>query len=292
MAAAQRGEARPVKIVECPRDAMQGIGPWIPTETKAAYINGLLGVGFDTVDFGSFVSPKAVPQMKDSAEVLKRLNRPPGSARLLCIVANERGAREAAAYDAVDCLGYPFSISETFQMRNTHATVGQSLTTVRTVRDVCEKSKKELVVYLSMAFGNPYGDPWSVDLAAAWVQTLAGEGVGVISLADTVGLAAAGDVGGLFASLVPAYPGIEFGVHLHCRPDNWKEKADAAFRGGCRRFDSAIRGYGGCPMAGDALVGNLPTENLIQYLEEKGVETGIDKNRFNQAVLAAANVFH
>jgi hydroxymethylglutaryl-CoA lyase len=287
MAAARPG----VKIVECPRDAMQGIGPWIPTESKAAYINRLLAVGFDTVDFGSFVSPKAVPQMKDSAEVLKRLNRPPGGSRLLCIVANERGAREAADHEAIDCLGYPFSISETFQQRNTNATIGQSLQTVAAVRDLCRQNGKQLVVYLSMAFGNPYGDPWSVDLAAEWVQTLAGEGVATISLADTVGLAAAGDVGAIFTALVPAYPGIEFGVHLHCRPDNWKAKTDAAYRGGCRRFDSAIRGYGGCPMAGDELVGNLPTENLIQYLEEKGVETGIDRERFNKAVHEAANVF-
>jgi len=270
---------------------MQGLDAFIPSEEKAAYINLLLSVGFHTIDFGSFVSPRAIPQMRDTAEVLDRLDMDNTDSRLLAIVANERGAQDAVVHEKISYLGYPFSISETFQQRNARSGISESVKTVESIATLCGRNGKGLVVYLSMAFGNPYGDPWSPDIAGEWVKVLAGLGVTTISLADTVGIAGAADIEHLFSTLAASYPGIEFGVHLHCRPGNWRDKTDAAYRGGCRRFDSAIKGFGGCPMANDDLVGNLATENLIQYLEEKDVETGIDKNRFIIALKGADTVF-
>ncbi|MCB0790701.1 MAG: hydroxymethylglutaryl-CoA lyase [Flavobacteriales bacterium] len=281
-----------VKLVECPRDAMQGIVPFIPTEVKVRYLNTLLQVGFDTIDIGSFVSPKAIPQMADTAEVLARIDRTNSHSRLLVIVANERGADAAVEQESVTYLGYPFSISETFQQRNTNTSIEGSWTRTAHIAEIAQKAGKELVVYISMAFGNPYGDPWNAEVALHWVDRLVKElGVGIIALSDTVGVAGPEDVGHLFNALVPAMPNIAFGAHLHCRPDNWKAKTQAAWDAGCRRFDGAIKGYGGCPMAEDELVGNLQTELFVRHLEEKGVRTGLDLVRLDAAVVEASGVF-
>ncbi|MCB9170100.1 MAG: hydroxymethylglutaryl-CoA lyase [Flavobacteriales bacterium] len=285
-------EEAQVKLIECPRDAMQGIVPFIPTEVKVRYLNTLLQVGFDTIDIGSFVSPKAIPQMADTAEVLARIDRTNSHSRLLVIVANERGAEAAVEQESVTYLGYPFSISETFQQRNTNTSIEGSWTRTAHIAEIAQKAGKELVVYISMAFGNPYGDPWNAEVALHWVDRLVKElGVGIIALSDTVGVAGPEDVGHLFNALVPAMPNIAFGAHLHCRPDNWKAKTQAAWDAGCRRFDGAIKGYGGCPMAEDELVGNLQTELFVRHLEEKGVRTGLDLVRLDAAVRAAAGVF-
>lgn len=280
-----------VKIIECPRDAMQGLQDFIPTEIKAKYINFLLKTGFNTIDFGSFVSPKAIPQLKDTAEVLSKLDLSDTKTKLLAIIANVRGAEDAVKFEEISYLGFPFSISETFQQRNTNSTIEQSLLNVEVIQDICVKNKKQLVIYISMAFGNPYGDPWNSDVAINWVGKMTSLGIKTIALADTVGIASDHVVGYMFGELIPAFKHVEFGAHLHCRADNWYKKTDAAFMNGCRRFDAAIKGYGGCPMAEDELIGNLATENLIQYLEEKNVETGIEKNRFKEAMLSAGSVF-
>ncbi len=270
---------------------MQGLKGFVPTEVKASYINSLLQVGFHTIDFGSFVSPRHIPQMRDTADVLARLELNGTGTRLLSIVANERGAREALAFDEISFLGFPFSISETFQRRNTNASISDSLETVKVIYDLCRAAGRELVVYLSMAFGNPYGDEWNTDIAGQWTNEMAGLGIRTISLADTVGMAREADIRQMFASLAQDCPDVEFGAHLHCKPGNWLGKVQAAWDGGCRRFDSVMRGMGGCPMAEDELVGNLATENLVQFLEEKNVETGLDKLRFNKALEASKPVF-
>ncbi|MFZ1693855.1 MAG: hydroxymethylglutaryl-CoA lyase, partial [Flavobacteriales bacterium] len=245
-----------VKLIECPRDAMQGIVPFIPTEVKVRYLNELLRVGFDTIDIGSFVSPKAIPQLADTAEVLSRIDTSETKSNLLVIVANERGAEEAVKQGSVTYLGYPFSISETFQQRNTNTSIEGSWSRIARIAEITHAGGKELVVYISMAFGNPYGDPWSADVALHWINLLTSElGVRIIALSDTVGVARPGDISAMFSALVPALPAVEFGAHLHCTPDNWKAKTDAAWNAGCRRFDGAIKGYGGCPMAEDELVG-------------------------------------
>ncbi|MEO5571564.1 MAG: hydroxymethylglutaryl-CoA lyase [Bacteroidia bacterium] len=280
-----------VKITECPRDAMQGLHDFIPTELKARYISSLLNVGFDTIDFGSFVSPKAIPQLRDTAQVLSQLDKTSSKTKLLAIVANVRGAEDALNFEEISYLGFPFSISETFQKRNTNSTIEQSLVNVEIIQNLCVKHKKELVIYISMAFGNPYGDPWNSGEAAKWVQKISALGIKIISLSDTVGVAASKDISYMFGEMIPSFMDIEFGAHLHSRSDNWHEKVNAAFTNGCRKFDTAIKGFGGCPMAEDELVGNLATENLIQYLEEKNVVTGIDKIRFRIASEMAENVF-
>ncbi len=280
-----------IKIIECPRDAMQGIHQFIPTEIKAAYINHLLDVGFDTIDFGSFVSEKAIPQMRDTAAVLPLL-KISSSTKLLSIVANFKGAEIACQLDEISFLGYPFSISEQFQLNNTNSTRENSLKTIQQIQSLVLQSKKKLVVYISMAFGNPYGEEWNSDIAAFWITKIAGMGIEIMALSDTVGVAEAEDVSSIFGTMSKEFPAIEFGVHLHCRPDNWRNKTEAAYRSGCRRFDAAINGYGGCPMANDSLVGNLATENLIQFLDEKNCVTGIDRIRFNKAVDYAATVFN
>jgi len=281
-----------VKIVECPRDAMQGIKDrFIATEAKARYINALLNVGFDTIDFGSFVSPKAIPQMRDTAKVLDKLNLSETSSKLLAIVANIRGANDACQFEEIDYLGYPFSISENFQMRNTHKTIQQSVDILQDILKISTRSNKEVVVYLSMGFGNPYGDPWSVDIVAQWVEKLAEYGVKIVSLSDTVGSSTPEVIRYLFSNLIREYPQIEFGAHLHTKPSSWFEKVDSAYKSGCRRFDGAIKGFGGCPMAKDELVGNMPTEKLLSYFTTNKVETGIKPMSFESAFNKALETF-
>lgn len=281
-----------LKIIECPRDAMQGIKSKIPTKVKAEYINQLLNVGFDTVDFGSFVSPKAVPQMADTAEVLKLLRLSDSTSKLLAIIANLRGAKDACAFKEIDYLGYPFSISETFQMRNANSTIDESLLRVEEITRIAQKAGKKVVIYISMAFGNPYGDPWDPEIAAKWSERLHRDlGIDIIALSDTVGTSTRESIDQLFSELIPELPNVEFGAHLHTTPTAWKEKVDAAYKAGCRRFDGAIKGYGGCPMAADDLTGNMPTEKMLAYFEEEGIETGINKESFRYALKSTSSVF-
>ena len=255
----------PIKIIECPRDAMQGIKPFIPTEKKVAYIQSLLRVGFDSIDFGSFVSPKAIPQMRDTAAVLSQLDLSQTKSKLLAIIANTRGAQIASKHAEIQYLGYPFSISENFQMRNTHKTIAESLVTLDEILEIADKTNKKVVAYLSMGFGNPYGDPWDVEIVGDWTEKLSKMGVKILSLSDTVGNSTPDAISYLFSNLIPKYPEIEFGAHLHTTPDKWFEKIEAAYQAGCRRFDGAIQGFGGCPMAKDDLTGNMPTEKLLSY---------------------------
>jgi hydroxymethylglutaryl-CoA lyase len=282
-----------VKIIECPRDAMQGIkSHFISTEKKALYINTLLNVGFDTIDFGSFVSPKAIPQMRDTAAVLAKLDLTKTKSKLLAIIANVRGAKDAAQFEEIDYLGYPFSISENFQMRNTHKTIAESITALDEILSIADKSKKEVVAYLSMGFGNPYGDPWNVDIVGEWTEKLSKMGVQILSLSDTIGSSTPAVIEYLFSNLIPAYSEIEFGAHLHTTPDKWHEKVNAAFNAGCHRFDGAIKGYGGCPMAKDELTGNMPTEKLISYFNQQKVDTNIKAMSFESAHNKALEVFN
>jgi hydroxymethylglutaryl-CoA lyase len=280
-----------LKLIECPRDAMQGIVHPIPTATKIEYLNQLLRLGFDTLDFGSFVSPKAIPQLADTADVLAGLDLTATSTKLLAIVANARGAHDAVQHAAIQYLGYPFSISETFQIRNTRKTIAESLALVRDMQALCEETGKELVVYISMGFGNPYSDPWSPTLAADWVEKIARIGVRTISLADTVGTADAATIQPIFEELIPRFPDVEFGAHFHARAEERIGKLKAAWDGGCRRFDSAMMGFGGCPFAEDDLVGNIATESLVEWLQSMDVETGLDKEAFGKAMVMAQNVF-
>ncbi len=280
-----------LKLIECPRDAMQGIHDFIDTDLKIEYINSLLKVGFDTIDFGSFVSPKAIPQMRDTAAVLSKLELDNTNTKLLAIVANLRGANDAAQFNEVTYLGYPFSISETFQLRNTNATIEESLARVEQISEICAKSKKELVIYISMGFGNPYGDEWNVEICQKWVDHLAENGVKIMALSDTIGVANPGSIAYLFSNLIPPYPDVEFGAHLHTRPDMWEDKIIAAYNSGCRRFDSTISGYGGCPMAKDDLTGNMPTENLLYFFEKNNIETTLDKSAFINSLAISNKVF-
>ena len=282
-----------VKIIECPRDAMQGIkSHFIPTEVKASYINALLRVGFDTIDFGSFVSPKAIPQMKDTAAVLNQLDLSTTRSKLLAIIANLRGAEEAAQFEEIQYLGYPFSISENFQMRNTHKTIDESIQTLEQILEIADKTNKEVVAYLSMGFGNPYGDPWNMDIVGNWTEKLAMMGVKILSLSDTIGSSTPDIISYLFSNLIPKYPNIEFGAHLHTTPTTWHEKVDAAYKAGCLRFDGAIMGFGGCPMAKDELTGNMPTEKLVSYFTAQKAETHIKPMSFESAYNVAMNVFN
>lgn len=282
-----------LKIIECPRDAMQGIKSFISTEDKAKYINQLLQVGFDTIDFGSFVSPKAIPQMQDTADVLSRLELNKTQSKLLAIVANERGAQEASAFDEITYLGYPFSISETFQLRNTNATIEQSLNRVEAMQNICLKTGKTLVIYISMGFGNPYGDQYSPDIAALWSERLANEfEIKIISLADTIGSSTPELITDLFSNLIPHLPQISIGAHLHTQPHQWHEKVDAAYKAGCRRFDGALKGFGGCPMAKDDLTGNMPTEKLIDYFNENNIENNILQSELNASLMLASEIFN
>ena len=280
-----------LKLIECPRDAMQGWPHFIPTEKKTAYIQALLKVGFDTIDFGSFVSPKAIPQMADTFQVVSKLNTEKGKTKLLAIIANERGASDAMPFYEITYLGFPFSVSETFQKRNTNSTIAASLARVGEIQNLCIKSQKELVVYISMGFGNPYGDPYSEEIVFGWVDKLAALDIKIISLADTVGLANAEQVKTMTACLVNTFPKIEIGVHLHSTPANWKEKTGAALDAGCKRFDGALKGIGGCPMAGNDLVGNMDTALMIPYFNELKLVNGIDLEALHHCSRLAAEIF-
>lgn len=280
-----------IKIVECPRDAMQGLHNFIPTADKIRYINQLLKVGFDTIDFGSFVSPKAIPQMADTVKVLEGLDLQQDSAHLLSIVANVRGANDARKFDAIKYIGFPFSVSETFQLRNTNSTIEESLGIVDEILNICAASGKEPVIYLSMGFGNPYGDVWNAEIVMKWVSKLTEMGCKILAISDTVGIANPEGISYLYKHLVPAYPNVEFGAHFHTHQNNWKEKVEAAYKFGCRRFDCAIKGYGGCPMAKDDLTGNLPTENLISYANGLDIDTGVDYEAFFDALVIANEIF-
>ena len=281
-----------VKIIECPRDAMQGVRDWIPTKEKAQFIQSLLDCGFDTIDFGSFVSPKAIPQMKDTSELLSLLDLSSTESQLLAIVANIRGAKDAAMYDQIDYLGYPFSISENFQMRNTHKTIAQSIETLKEILNLADSKNKKVVAYLSMGFGNPYGDPWNINIVGEWTEKLSNMGVKTLSLSDTVGSSTPEIITYLFSELITKYPSIEFGAHLHTTTTKWKEKVSAAYLAGCRRFDGAIQGFGGCPMAKDDLTGNMPTEKILSYFATEKVNTNINSVSFENAYNEASKIFN
>lgn len=280
-----------VKLVECPRDAMQGWAHMIPTEIKIEYLNALLKVGFDTLDFGSFVSPKAIPQMADTAEVLKHLDMSNTVTKLLAIIANLRGAESAVAYDEISYLGFPFSVSETFQQRNTNSSIATSLNTVRDVQNLCVKHNKKLVVYLSMGFGNPYNDPFNEEILLGWMQKLVHEGIEILSVADTVGLATPDQVDHVMKSVTQEFKNIEIGVHLHSDYANRILKLTAALNAGVLRFDGAMKGIGGCPMAGDDLVGNMDTEVMIHFFENEGYELSLNKVALEQAAIINQKVF-
>ena len=279
------------KIIECPRDAMQGIHDFIPTAQKIRYIQQLLKVGFDTLDAGSFVSPKAIPQMKDTAEVLRNLDLSATKTRLLCIVANNKGADDAISFDEVSYLGFPFSVSETFQIRNTNSTIEEAVTRVDYIQNLCLKHNKQLVVYLSMGFGNPYGDPWSPEIVSFWMDHMVKKGIRIISLSDTIGVSNPENIRLIYSQLSKDHPNTEIGAHLHTRAESWREKIQAAYDSGCTRYDGAIKGYGGCPMAADTLTGNMPTENLLRFLKDNQESPGVDEEQFNVAMQMANEVF-
>lgn len=281
-----------IKLIECPRDAMQGIPDFIDTAIKAAYINQLLEVGFDTIDFGSFVSPKAIPQMRDTAEVLELLDLHQTKSKLLAIVANVRGADDALHFEEIDFLGFPLSVSETFQQRNTNASIEEALKTVEAIQNLCETKGKRQVIYLSMGFGNPYGDPYSPELVAEFVEKLAQLQVETISLSDTIGVATQELITNLFEMQIQAFPQIEFGAHLHSRPGSISEKVLAGLRGGCKRFDGALKGFGGCPMAKDELIGNMATEVMIETLEKEGYFLGLNKSELIESMKLTPFVFN
>ena len=276
-----------IKLIECPRDAMQGWAHFIPTEQKIKYLNTLLQVGFDTLDFGSFVSAKAIPQLADTKDVLSKLQL--SNTKLLAIVANVRGAEEAAQYDEINYLGFPFSISETFQQRNTNSSIEQSLSSVEAIQEICLQKNKQLVIYISMGFGNPYGDEYSPEIAANWVAKMNALGIKIVALSDTIGVSNPENISYLFKHLIPLYPNMEIGAHLHTTPTTWKEKIDAAYHAGCKRFDGALKGFGGCPMATDKLTGNMPTENMIQLFGEENLK--LDGKKLAEAMLMANEIF-
>ena len=281
-----------VKIIECPRDAMQGIKTFIPTANKVTYIQSLLRVGFDTIDFGSFVSSKAIPQMQDTAEVLAQLDLSQTQSKLLAIIANTQGAEAACTFPEIQYLGFPFSISENFQMRNTHKTISQSLVSLQEILNLADAKNKQVVAYLSMGFGNPYGDPWNTEIVGEWTEKLATMGVKIVSLSDTIGSSTPEMISYLFSNLIPTYPAIEFGAHLHTTPDSWFEKIDAAYKAGCRRFDGAIQGFGGCPMATNHLTGNMPTEKLLSYFTAQKASINLSPMSFESAYNEASKVFN
>jgi hydroxymethylglutaryl-CoA lyase len=285
------GDKKLIKLIECPRDAMQGWQHFIPTEKKIAYINALLKVGFDTIDFGSFVSPKAIPQMADTKEVISKLETINSKSKLLAIVANERGAKEAVEYDAITYLGFPFSVSETFQQRNTNSSIEESLERVYEIQDLCINHNKKLVIYISMGFGNPYGDIYNETIVVKWVEKMVKIGITTVSIADTVGLASPGQVYNVLDALIPLHTNTEIGVHLHSTSINRKQKIDAALKAGCRRFDGALKGIGGCPMAGDELVGNMDTELMIPYFKELNLLSRLDMDALKNASRLATEIF-
>lgn len=280
-----------IELVECPRDAMQGWKRFIPTEEKIAYLNALLKVGFDVLDFGSFVSPKAIPQLADTKEVLAGLELSNSATKLLAIIANTRGAEEAVAFDEISYLGFPFSISETFQLRNTNKTIAESLKQVEEIQQLCLQYKKELVIYISMGFGNPYGDEYSAEVAINWVNRLVEMGVGTIAMSDTVGVAQPNTIEYIFNNLIPTFPATKIGAHFHSSFDKAQEKIEAAYHNGCVRFDSAMKGIGGCPMAEDELVGNLATEQLLNWCQQQDIQLNINQEAFSEALLLAGTIF-
>jgi hydroxymethylglutaryl-CoA lyase len=280
-----------LKIIECPRDAMQGMVNFIPTANKIAYLGHLLNLGFDTLDCGSFVSPKAIPQMKDTAEVLNSLDISQTSTKLLVIAANLRGAEEAVKFEQIDSVGFPMSISETFQKRNTNADLETALQTVQQIQDVCVKNSKELVVYLSMGFGNPYGDKWDTNLTAEWAYKMSKLGIETISLSDTIGAAKTEDITSLFQILIKEFPLIEFGAHLHTNPALFEQKLSAAYLAGCRRFDGALKGFGGCPMATDHLTGNMPTELMLNWMDQNNIHHGVNTTNLTETLILADQTF-
>ncbi|GGK69433.1 hydroxymethylglutaryl-CoA lyase [Rufibacter glacialis] len=281
-----------MKIIECPRDAMQGLSAFVPTPTKVQYLQTLLEVGFDSLDFGSYVSPKAIPQMQDTAEVLAQLDTSRTQTKLLAIVANVRGAQQAAGQEAIRYIGFPLSLSEEFQRRNTNKSIAEALDEVAQMQDLCQQHHKELVLYLSMGFGNPYGEPWEPALAGEMTYKLDNLAIKTISLSDTIGVSTPETIKALFSTLIPAFPQIEFGAHLHTSPATWREKVEAAYESGCRRMDGALLGYGGCPMAKDDLVGNMPTEKMLSYLQEKGVPLNLNQEALSRSLTQATHVFH
>jgi hydroxymethylglutaryl-CoA lyase len=280
-----------IQLIECPRDAMQGWKHFIPTEVKIEYINSLLEVGFDTIDFGSFVSPKAIPQMADTKDVIRKLRVDRSKSKLLAIVANTRGAEDAMAYEQIQYLGFPFSISPTFQLRNTNSSIEQSMVRVEEIQNLCQKNNKELVIYLSMGFGNPYGDKYNEDILAKWAEEMVKLEIKIISLADTVGVASPDQISFALNTLIPKYPDTIIGVHLHSTPANWKEKLQAAVNAGCKRFDGALKGIGGCPMAQDDLVGNMNMEWIISLLEEKNLIDGLNNDALQKSLRLASEIF-
>lgn len=283
---------REIKLIECPRDAMQGIHDFIPTQLKTDYINSLLKVGFDTIDFGSFVSPKAIPQLKDTAKVLSKLDLDNTSSKLLAIVANKRGAVDACQFEEINYLGFPFSVSETFQQRNTNSSIEESFSKVEEIQNLCIKNNKKLVVYLSMAFGNPYEDKWNEDIVAYWAEKLHTKlDVNILDLSDTIGTSNKENIKSLFSTLIPEFEKVEFGAHLHTTPDTWEEKIAASIESGCNRFDGAIKGFGGCPMAKDELTGNMPTEKMLSYFEEQNFETNINHGNFLDSMKKSTKIF-
>lgn len=283
--------AENMKIIECPRDAMQGFVHFIETPVKIKYLNLLLQAGFDTLDFGSFVSPKAIPQLRDTEEVLASLDLSATKTKLLAIVANVKGAEMAVKHKEIRYLGFPFSISETFQQRNTNSSIADSLVTVARIQELCLQHGKELVIYISMGFGNPYGDEWNAEIASHWTAKMVDMEVKIISLSDTIGIANKESISYMFSNMIKTFPKVEIGAHLHTQPHNWEEKVDAAYKNGCRRFDGAIKGFGGCPMAADELTGNMPTENIITYMEKAGEHLLVDTTVFNEAMAMSSQVF-
>ena len=281
-----------IKIVECPRDAMQGIKQWIPSEIKLDYLQSVLSVGFDVVDFGSFVSKRAIPQMSDSAYIIDQLDLSNTTSKLLAIVANERGALDACSHSSLSFLGFPFSISEIFQMRNTNKSISESFEELKKIKTISEKYSKNLVVYLSMGFGNPYGEPWNYEIVEKWIDKLSDLKIQVISLSDTIGTAVPDDIFRIFSNIIPKYTQVEFGAHFHTKPDDWFKKIDSAYRAGCKRFDGAIQGFGGCPMAKDELTGNLPTEKLISYFNTLNKKTSINSLNFESCYNHALRLFN
>ena len=282
---------RSIKLIECPRDAMQGLHGFIPTDVKIRYQQSLLEVGFDILDFGSYVSPKAIPQMADTPELLEGLNLHNSQTELLAIVANARGAHQAALQPSIAYLGYPFSISETFQMRNTNATIEESLIRVEAIQDIALASGKKVVIYISMGFGNPYGDPWNAEIVLKWIDKLQEMGLKIFALSDTIGISSPDSIYYIFSQLIKEKPALEFGAHLHTTPTTWQEKVDAALSGGCRRFDGALKGYGGCPMAKDELTGNMPMENMVFYFHHQGYPTNVNHQKLEAALHMVPEIF-
>ncbi len=280
-----------IELIECPRDAMQGWKHFIPTETKIAYLNQLLKCGFDVLDFGSFVSPKAIPQLADTKEVLRQLDLSTTSTKLLAIIANTRGAEEGVVYDEIHYLGFPFSISETFQLRNTNKTIAQSLAQVEEIQTLCTKHQKELVIYISMGFGNPYNDPYNAEVAINWVHQLSQLGIHNFAMSDTVGVAKPDIIHSIFEHLLREFPHLHIGAHFHSTPTTWEEKIQAAYHSGCRRYDSALKGIGGCPMAADELTGNIATENILGWCAQQNIPLNINKEAFAEAMMMAGSVF-